>query len=86
MMKRSGWLAWALAGVLFLGLAGSSVLLGVHYRSRVPRGQRWLALLHRRDWGFGPSKFLWITSPATAPEERSHAHWYDVGFFSVRVW
>ena len=85
MARRTSWVTWGLTGILAVVLASGSVLVGVHYRSRVPRGQRWLALLHRKDWGFGKSRFLWITSPASAQEEASRSHWFDVGFFSVRV-
>ena len=72
--------AWGLVAVLTGVLLGSGGLVGLYYHSRLPRGEDWLLLDPREDWGVRARRLTFGDDRST-----SAVVWLDLGIFAVRV-
>ena len=76
--------AWGLAAILAVALAGG-VVLAANRQNRLPEEDRWVMLLPKSRWGFGPdysdSRYvhLRLSGGVARPDE------YRLGVFAVRV-
>jgi hypothetical protein len=77
--------AWGLVAILAVVLLGG-VVLAANYQSRLPEGDRWVRLLPKSEWGFGPDSTANLRSilaqlggGTTSPAR------YRLGIFTVRV-
>jgi hypothetical protein len=86
MAKRTNRVAWGMAAILAVVVLGGSMGLFVSYQSRLPEPDRWVILLPRSEWGFGPDGMAVLRSVVaqldggvTWPER------YRLGFWTFRV-
>ena len=79
-------MAWGLAVALAVVVLAGGVVLAANYQNRLPEEERWIRLLPKSEWGFGPdgtASLRWVLAQtgggATSPAR------YRLGIFTVRV-
>jgi hypothetical protein len=86
-MSKKNWAVWGLVAVLAAAVLGSSGVLFVSYQNQLPEERRWVTLLPRAAWSFGPDNLaaLAFTLRLCHAADVQPPKRYRLGFVSVRV-
>ena len=79
-------MAWGLAVALAVVVLVGGVVLAANYQNRLPEEDRWVRLLPKSEWGFGPDNIAAIRS--FLHQFGGGAAWpkrYRLGIITVRV-
>jgi hypothetical protein len=86
MAKRTNRVAWGLVWGLAVVMIGSVVVVA-DLNSQLPEESKWVILLPRGEWGFGPDPLTVMRIIMAKRISRRYAwhHRYKVGFLSLRI-